>query len=567
MGRWIGTCLSSDRRDKELQNYRLELENLVTERTGALLNANQQLRAEIARNEIVRKSLLKQQSFLNTLIETIPIPVFYKDISGRYIGCNKAFEHFSQKPRSEIIGKTVFDMAPNNIAEKYDKQDRELFDNPGTQQYEWKFQRKDGEDRTVIFRKATFNEESGRIDGIIGSVFDITDRVQSDKQLIQAQKLQAIATLSSGIAHDFNNILSAMMGYTELARMKLSNDSQACTDLDKAHTAGKRAVELVKQILTFSRQSDKAIQPVKVSHIVKEVLKVMRASLPATIEIRHSIFTEVTVLADPIQLHQVLLNICTNAGHAMTANGGMLEIILDTTIVEPGSADSDEVLSSGPFMKTQVKDTGVGIPPNYIDRIFDPFFSTKHPEEGTGLGLSVAYGIIKNLGGTIRVSSKPGAGSVVEVLVPMAEDPREKAFLERENALPHGSEHILFVDDEELIVDLGKQLLEQLGYSITGCTSGLEALKTFKDNPQQFDLVITDEVMPDITGITLAEELSKIQPETPIILCSGYMSAMSTIGRDEAAVKGIKAFMLKPMVTKQISKTIREILDGTYSGQ
>lgn len=564
MGRWIGTCLASNTRNKELQRYRIGLEKLVTERTTELRNANEQLRTEIADNELARKSLQKQQVFLNTLIETIPIPVFYKDISGRYLGCNKAFEHFSQKPRSEIIGKTVFDMAPKEIAEKYEEKDRELFENPGTQQYEWKYRKSGGEDRSVIFKKAPFADESGRIAGLVGSVFDITDRIKKDKQFIQAQKLQAISTLSSGIAHDFNNILSVMMGYTELARMKLSDDSQVHTDLDKAYAAGKKAVELVKQILTFSRPSDQTIQPVKVGPIIKEVLKFMQTSLPANIDIRHSILKEATILADPTQLRQVLMNLCTNSWHAMMAKGGVLEVTLDATTIEPESAYSQAGLSAGSFVKIQVKDTGPGIPQNIIERIFDPFFSTKDPGEGTGLGLSVVHGIIKNLGGAIQVTSNPDAGSVFEIIIPMAEERSETASIEREAALPHGSENILFVDDEELIVDLGKQLFEKLGYLVTGCTSSIEALKIFKNNPHKFDLVITDETMPKLTGKMLAAELNIIRPETPIILCSGLVS---DIDKDDAAAKGIKAFILKPMLTKTISKIVREVLDGTYSGQ
>jgi nitrogen-specific signal transduction histidine kinase/ActR/RegA family two-component response regulator len=404
----------------------------------------------------------------------------------------------------------------------------------------------------------------GRIAGLVGSLFDITERKQMEKQLIQAQKLQAIGTLSSGIAHDFNNILSAMMDYTELARMKLSDNSQVRTDLDKVYTAGKRAVELVKQILTFSHQSDQTIQPVKVGPIIKEVLKLMQASLTATIEIHHSIRTEVTVLADPTQLHQVSMNLCTNSAHAMITEGGVLEVTLDSTTLESQAVHSQAGLSGGPFMKLQVKDTGTGIPQNIIDRIFDPFFSAKDPGEGTGLGLSVVHGISKDLGGVIHVTSTPGAGSVFEILVPMVAETSETASLRRENALPHGSENILFVDDEELLVNLGKKLLEELGYSVTGCTSSIEALKIFKDNPHGFDLVITDETMPKITGIMLAAELSQIRPETPIILCSGFLPS---IDKDDAAAKGIKAFMSKPMLTRKISKTVWEVLDGTYSGQ
>ncbi|MCP4341886.1 MAG: response regulator [Desulfobulbaceae bacterium] len=565
MGRWIETCLTANIRKKELQTYRNELEILVKERTIALKDTNQRLRQEIVENQLAQKTLIKQQSFLNTLIDTIPIAVFYKDTSRRYLGCNKAFELLSQRPRSEIIGKTVFDRGPSEIAEKYDKKDRELLENPGSQQYEWKFIKNNGEERAVIFQKATFKDEKGNIAGLVGSIFDITEKNKIDKQLSQAQKLQAIGTLSNGIAHDFNNILSAMMGYTELARMKLSEESQIRKDLGKVLNAGKRAVELVKQRLSFSRKSDQNVQPIQIGPIIEEVLKLQQASLPAMIKIRSSIRAEVTILADPTHIHQVLMNLCTNAGHAMMAEGGVLEVTLDSTLVESSvtSRYSKTGLSAGHFMKLQVKDTGTGIPQNIVDQIFDPFFSTKPSGEGIGLGLSIVHSIIKDLGGTIHVTSTPGSGSVFEILVPMATEISEIASLERKNAPPHGSEHILFVDDEELLVDLGKRLLEKLGYSVTGCTSSIEARTIFRDNPHKFDLVITDETMPKLTGTMLAAELHQLRPETPIILCSGLISS---IDQDKAAAIGIKAFILKPILTKKISKTVRQVLDGAYSG-
>ena len=564
MGRWVGTCLTANIREQELQSYHTELEDLVTERTSAIRKTNERLRNEIAENKRAQESLLKQQSFLQTLVETIPIPVFYKDISGRYLGCNKAFEDFSGKPRSEIIGKTVFEMAPKEIAERYYEKDHELFEHPGTQQYEWKFEKSDGEERAVIFQKATYENEKGQIAGLVGSVFDVSEKNKIDKQLIQAQKLQAIGTLSNGIAHDFNNILSAMMGYTELARMKLSDNSQVRTDLDKVYTAGKRAVELVKQILTFSRQSDQTIQPVQVGLLIEEVLKLMKASLPATIEIRGSIRPGVTILADPTRLHQVLMNLCTNAWHAMTAGGGILEVSLEPTTIAPHPLRPEAGLQPGPYMKLQVKDTGAGIPQEIIDRIFDPFFTTKVPGEGTGLGLSVVHGIIKDLGGEIHVTSKVGVGSVFEILIPMVAEVSESPFLARENALPRGSENILFVDDEEPLVELGKRLLEKLGYSVTGCTSSSKALAMFKDNPHKYDLVITDETMPKITGTMLAAELHQIRPEIPVILCSGFISSMS---KDDVAAMGINAFLIKPILVKNMSEVVRQILDKTYSSE
>ena len=397
VGRWIGSCLESNIRNKELQSYRNELENLVKTRTTALKNTIQRLRQEILENKLAQKSLLEQQLFLNTLIETIPIPVFYKDISRRYLGCNQAFEHLLESPRSEIIGKTVFDIGPKEMDEKCDEEDRVLLNNPGTQQYEWTYPKSGDGERTVIFQKATFKDENGKIAGLVGSIFDITERNKIEKQLIQAQKLQAIGTLANGIAHDFNNILSAMMGYTELARMKLSEGDSTRNDLDKVYIAGKRAGGLVKQILSFSSKSDHSIQPVLVDPIIKEVLKQQQATLPETIKIRSSILTEVTVLADPSQLHQVLMNLCTNAGHAMRTKGGVLEVTLDSTLLESQSLFSQTGLPPGIYMKLQVKDTGTGIPPDIINRIFDPFFRPNLPTKAKAWGCLLPIVSLKTL--------------------------------------------------------------------------------------------------------------------------------------------------------------------------
>jgi PAS domain S-box-containing protein len=529
-----------------------------------LLNTNKLLLEEVAKKNQARKSLLKQHSFLNTLIDTIPIPVFYKDISGRYLGCNQAFEHFSQKPRSEIIGKSVYDMGPIDIAEKYAKKDRELFENPGTQQYEWKFQKNDGEERTVIFQKATFEDQKGEVAGLIGSFFDITERKKMEKQLFQAQKLQAISTLTRGIAHDFNNILSTMMGYTELALIKLSDDSQIRADLDKVYSAGKRAAEMVKQIFAYSRQSDQTIQPVKVGPLIHGVLKLVQASLPATIKTRSSIRTEVTVLADPTRFRQALINLCAYSGQVLMAEGGVLEVTLDATILDSESMHAEAGLSDGPFMKLQIKSSGPGIPQNIFDPIFEPSFSLKDPSDSTDINLSRVHDFIKGLGGIIHVSNKPGEGSIFEILIPLVAGIGEMTSPER-GILPHGRESILFVDDTEPLVDLGKMLLEKLDYSVTGCTSSIEALAIFRDNPQKFDLVITDEKMPELTGTMLAAELSQIRPEIPIILCSDSLSFLDK--DDDATAKGIKAFIPKPILTETMSKTVRKVLDGIYSDE
>jgi signal transduction histidine kinase/ActR/RegA family two-component response regulator len=515
-------------------------------------------------------------NFSSTIPRTTPFSDADRNfvrLLGRWIGTcladsirKKELQTYQTELENLVKERTVALKNTNELLrqdiEKNNKKDRELLATNGTQQYEGKFIKNDGEEKAVIFQKATLKDENGQIAGLVGSIFDSTEKNMRDKQLFQAQKPQVIGTLSNEIAHDFNNILSAMMGYTELARMKLPERSQVRTDLDKAYNAGKRAVELVKQILSFSHKNDQNIRPIQIGPIIEEVLKLQQTSLPAMIKIRSSIRPEITVMAAPSHIHQVLMNLCTNAGNAMMAEGGILEVTLDSTLLSAQSVYSKRGLSAGLFMKLQVKDTGTGIPQNIVDRIFDPFFSTT-PGKGTGQGLPIVHSIIKDLGGIIHVNSTPGTGSVFEILVPMVTEIHEIESLERENTLPHGKENILLVDDEELLVDLGKSLLEKLGYSVTGCTSSIKARTIFKGNPHQFDLVITDESMPKLTGTMLATELHQIRPEIPIILCSGLISS---IDKEDATAIGIKAFVLKPILTKKIAKIVRQVLDGTYSG-
>jgi len=385
-------------------------------------------------------------------------------------------------------------------------------------------------------------------------------RIQA--QLQQAQKMEAIGTLAGGIAHDFNNILSAVIGYTEIALADVPEDTSQHSNLQEVLKAGSRARDLVKQILTFSRQTEQELKPVKINQIVRETLLLLRASLPTTVKISQDIQSDSAVLADPTQIHQVIMNLCTNAAHALRAKGGQLKIDLSDVVLGGSFIEQHPYLSPGVYIKLRVIDTGHGMEKAIVDRIFDPFFTTKERGEGTGMGLAVVLGIIKSHGGTITVESEMGKGSTFNVFLPliMREVDRE---VRTKAPIPTGTERILFIDDEKSLVDLGQQILERLGYRVTIRTSSVEALELFMEQPEKFDLVITDMTMPNMTGDDLAGKLMNIRADIPVILCTGYSERIS---RERAHDLGIKEFILKPIVMRELAKTVRGVLDhaGVY---
>ena len=389
-----------------------------------------------------------------------------------------------------------------------------------------------------------------------GIIEDITGKRELEIQLQQAQKMEAIGTLAGGIAHDFNNILSAILGYTELAMIDSDRESAIYQYLQEVIRGSERAKDLVKQILTFSRQAERERKPIQLKLISKEVIKFLRASLPTTIEIRQEIESDSLVMADPTQMHQLLMNLCTNAGHAMGERGGLLVVKLIDVVVEGGEAGETADLSPGRYIELTVGDTGHGMPTHILDRIFDPFFTTKQKGEGTGMGLSVVHGIVGSYGGKITATSQAGKGSTFKVYLPTVERVETPFFL-NVDAVQNGTGRILLVDDETSLVDIGKQMLESLGYRVTGRTSSHEALELFKSKPDSFDLVITDMTMPNMTGDELAKELMRIKPEIPVILCTGYSAR---INQKRARAMGIRALVPKPVLRKDIAATIRDVL-------
>ena len=388
------------------------------------------------------------------------------------------------------------------------------------------------------------------------------DRERLKKQLLQSQKLESIGTLAGGIAHDFNNILSSIIGFTELSLDDVKKGTSLEDNLQEVYTAGMRARDLVKQILAFARQSDEDLKPIRVDSIAKEALKLVRSSIPTTIEIRENIESHSLIMGNPSQVHQLLMNLCTNATHALEDAGGILEVgLTDVELNELPALPSSE-LKSGNCIKITVADTGSGISPEIISSIFEPYFTTKGVGEGTGMGLALVHGIVESYGGKITVDSELGKGTVFSIYLPITKKSEGYRPYEEEK-LPPGTERILFVDDELPIAKMGSQILERLGYRVNVQTSSLEALELFRSNPGDFDLVISDMTMPNMTGDKLAVELMKIRPDIPVILCTGYSKKVSN---ESAAEIGVKAFAYKPIIKADLAKTVRNVLDQAKSG-
>ncbi len=384
-----------------------------------------------------------------------------------------------------------------------------------------------------------------------------TERIDMEQNLRQLQKNEAIGALAGGIAHDFNNILFPIVGFAELLTDDIPKDSPLRESVDEILIGANRAKDLVKQILTFSRQTEQEIKPLKPHLVIKEVVKLIKATIPATIEIRPEIDNKCrTLMADPTQIHQIAMNLITNAYHAMADSGGKLKVVLKN--VDLDEFGEDLSLVAGPQVLLSVRDTGSGMTPGTLEKIFDPYFTTKPKDKGTGLGLSVVYGIVKNYGGEIQVKSSPGKGSEFNIYFPAYEsDPALEQDSKTEPVQP-GNENILLIDDEEPILRLEQTLLERLGYTVDTARNGEEALKTLTTRPNFFDLVITDMTMPKMTGDILTREIKKISPKLPVIICTGFSEKLT---QEMAEVLGVSAILTKPIIKTELARAIRNVLD------
>ena len=520
-------------RDEEaVRRSRDELEQRVQERTA---------------------SLRRQADLLELAYEAIIV----RDMEDRIIFWNARAEELYGWTKSEALGsvtnsllRTKFPVSVYDCTARLKKENHwegELIHST-----------KDGRQITILSRQALQRDEEGNPLAILEINLDVTGARQTEAQLRQAQKMEALGVLSGGIAHDFNNILAAIVGFGELLRDHAPKESHTLRHAQRVVDAALRGRELVRQLLIYSRQTEQEKKPMLLSSIVKETVKLVRSTTPTTISIRTTVTSESgLVLADPTQIHQVVMNLCTNAAHAMRERGGVLDIALSDSSVGPSDGNPGGI-KPGLYMKLTVSDTGIGISPDIMDRIFDPFFTTKGLGEGTGLGLSVVHGIVKQSGGYITIESESGKGSTFDVYFPKIEEqPQPEAPLGDE--IPVGFERILFVDDEEALVEMGEEVLAELGYAVTSKMSSEEALSLLKEDPTRFDLVITDQTMPEMTGIELARQILSVRPDMPIIMATGFSHLVDA---DKAKAAGIRAFVMKPLTKGEIARTIRKVLTG-----
>jgi len=524
---------------------------------------------DITDRRLAEEALRKSEERYRELVENAVMGFYQIEKQGKYRMVNRRMaEIFGYASPQEFMEDI------DNVSELYAHPDErskilQQIDEKGFMEgIEVEFRKKTGESIWVkLNTRATTDKDGGVI--YEGTLEDITERKQMEEerkrledQLQQAYKMEAIGTLAGGIAHDFNNILTPIIVQSELALMDIDEKNPIRFNLQEVMKAGLRAKDLVKQILTFSRQSDQQPIPLRISPIIREAIKLLRASLPTTIEIRLNLEKdEDTVIADPTQIHQVLMNLCTNAAHAMRDKGGNLNASLSKVELDSQYTSRYTDLEPGLYMKLAVSDSGHGISPEVMDRIFDPFFTTKDRSEGTGMGLAVVHGIIKSYGGEITVESESGKGTTFNVFIPriktVAADEPEIVM-----ELPVGNERVLVIDDEQGMVETLCSMLDRLGYQTTKRTSSVEALELFNAGPDRFDLVITDQTMPNITGMELAKTFMNIRPDMPIILCTGFSEK---VNEDSAKAMGISAFILKPIVMRDIAHTIRQVLDPAVS--
>ncbi|GMW02356.1 MAG: hypothetical protein AMXMBFR84_34920 [Candidatus Hydrogenedentota bacterium] len=501
-----------------------------------------------------------EMTLLAHAVEQSADSIMIMQMNGLVQYVNQAFVAMTGYERDEIVGKPFQQLFAGDAA----KADFDKIWNALNQGEPWAgvttCQKKSGQFFRMEGNVVPIKSGHSKTSHMVAIHRDVTEQEFMLSRTHQSQKLEAIGTLAGGIAHDFNNILSAVMGYTEVMLHDVSPDSPLGKDLTAVYTAGQRARSLVRQILTFSRDVPHELQPVDLGVVIREALLLLRAALPSTIAIEEEL-DEVCCLvnADSTQIHQVIMNLCTNAAHAMRERGGTLAVKLQQRYIDSETAETFVDLQEGVYAYVQVCDTGHGMDRLTLDRVFEPFFTTKK-DEGTGLGLSTVHGIVKSHKGAISVHSELGKGTVFGVFLPgldsTASVQRRTEVASQNPAVAH--EHVLFVDDEESLMILGKKVLERMGYRVTAVNSGAEALEKFSFEPKAFDIIVTDQAMPGLQGLSLAEKAKAIRPDVPVIITTGYSDQTT---EQKAANIGVYMVLMKPLISNDLASAIRSALD------
>ncbi len=503
----------------------------------------------------------KDRFLLAKTMEYAAESVIITDRDRNIIFVNAGFEKISGYKRREVLGrKPKFLRSGRHDASFYRKMHETIY---GGRTWKGDIINRGRNNRRYIV-EATISpvfDEQGAITHFVSVRRDVTDERKFEKARERMQRLEAIGTLAGGISHDFNNILTPIMGYAELCKRSVQPDCQLQEDLDQILLAANRAKKLVQQILSFSREAKDEKVPLDVRPVIKEALKLIRAALPAEIRIRQEIATGgECILADPTEIHQVMMNLCTNAQYAMAEKGGTLTVTLQVIDIDKDAAVSYPGLYPGRYLQLTVEDTGNGIPEEIVDRIFEPYFTTREEERGTGLGLATVHGIVTGCGGAVTVESELQRGTAFNLYFPVVRPPGECGEKDGTVSVRGGNEKILFVDDEPTIAELGKQMLSRLGYDVRAMTDPMAALTLVRDNPDAFNLLITDMTMPKLTGEKLAREVRLLRPDIPIIICTGFSHKMS---HDRAGKSGFNKLLMKPIGFDELAGAVREALDGT----
>ncbi len=519
---------------------------------------------DITERKRAEEVLKEREALLRTIFETLPVGVWITDKQGRIIHGNPAGQQIWAGAR--YVGIDQFGeykgwwVGTGKLVEPGEwAAARAVLEGETSLNEEIEIECFDGTHKIILNSAVPIRNERQEILGAFIVNEDITERKKAEKNLRQTQKMEALGTLAGGIAHDFNNILMPITINTELALFDTPEGTPIHQYLQPVLDAAKRGRDLVNQIITFSRQKEQERKPVKIIPVIKEVIKFLRLSLAKNIEVHESIETESDMIqADPTQIHQILMNLCSNSAYAMRENGGMLNVRLTCIEIDSYMAAKYPVLKQGPHLKLTVSDTGCGMTQEVVERIFDPFFTTKKPGEGTGMGLAVVHGIVKNHHGAMAVYSEPEKGSTFNIFFPQVhgEIKTETVSLE---SIPTGKEKILLIDDEEVQLQSVQHMLERLGYKIIAKKDSIEAFDSFCANPESFDLVITDQTMPKMTGEKLAKSILSVRPDIPVILCTGFSEVVDA---DKAKVMGIREFVMKPFTVKEMAETIRKVLKG-----
>lgn len=515
--------------------------------------------ADISKRKQAEGELIAEKAFTEKVVNSLP-GIFYTFNDDQHlIKWNTNLENFLGKS-AEAITKDDFKLLDFIAEDDKAKIINEIQYSQRTGKnisLETHFIAKDGSKVPMLFTACYMNIGDKKY--FIGVGIDISEKKKLETELQQAQKMEAIGTLAGGIAHDFNNILTAILGYTEMAKDEINDVESLRIDLDEVLMGAERAKELVKQILTFSRKNDQELQPLKIQRVIKEALKLLRSTIPTTIEIKQDInFDCDAILADPTQIHQVIMNLCTNAYHAMRETGGVLGVSLKSVELTQDIVDNTINLSPGRYIRLEISDTGSGIPKEVQDRIFEPYYTTKPKGEGTGLGLAVAHGIITNLNGDITLYSEVNSGTTFRIYLPVVTSASESMQKKTTPVLPTGDERILLVDDDPTIAQLITKILIKLGYNVTTFTNSADAMQKFYQLPDAFDLIITDMTMPYMTGAELSKNILKIRPDMKIIMCTGFSDL---INEDKAKAIGICDYIMKPVVKNNLAVVVRKVLD------